>query len=342
MGLLIELASNGREAVDKVEQGGSAFDAILLDLEMPGMDGYQAARLIRQNPLYTKLPIIALTAHAMDGIWPLCQAAGMNDYVAKPIDSVELCKLLLRWIPARMASEEVLEAVATQTRHQQESRGYEQPAQPVTLPGIDVASALRRMNNNVQLFQNMLSIFYREFFAASTTIRTALDEQQEDGRKSARLFVHTIKGMAGNLSAEQLFLAARDLEDAIHEERREDWPPLLNRFDQALHQVMQTIQTYQAENRPETTTATIPPAFRPDEAAIRSGMQKLYGLINASHSDAEELLATLKPSLPTAESASEEMTQLEASLGQYDFEGALIPLKTIAHRLNIALGEDMG
>ena len=336
MGLLIESASCGREAVQKVEQGGP-FDAILMDLQMPGMDGYDATRAIRQNPRHAQLPIIAMTAHAMTDIWAKCHAVGMNGHVSKPIDSVALCKMLLRWIPARRASKKTVDEVSSQAAlRQQEVRPSTLSSFPTTLPGFDIPSALERMNNNPQFFRNMLLGFRREFFEAPKTIRTALEGQQEDGRTSARILAHTIKGMAGNLSAQQLFLAARDLEDSIHGEKRDAWPILLDTFDQAMDQVMQSIQTLEVEGEKNSVEDKTPGESRSNDTEVRSQVQKLYKLIRKSHSDAEGVFASLKLLLQR-EPVQEEMARLEACLNQYDFKGALRPLEVIAQIQNISL-----
>ncbi|MEO5363035.1 MAG: response regulator [Magnetococcus sp. DMHC-8] len=342
MGLLIELAANGREAVEKVAQEGAPFDAVLMDLEMPEMDGYQAARTIRQNPLHAGLPIIALTAHAMDGIWEQCRAAGMSDYLTKPIDNVELCKLLLRWIPARPVDPAMLEVMPTlgvapqQVIHEQASASTTlEPA--VGLPGFDVQSALQRLNNNGQLFRNLLLGLYRDCRDAAARMRADLNRPQEDGRQTARILAHTIKGMAGNLSAEQLFRAARDLEDGIHEARKGDWPALLDEFERALQEVLQSIQTHILQKGAGETGADPCDAPQLDDVAIAAQLQTLFRLIDTSHSGAGDVLAVLKPSLLRRAVSRELLEEMEESLAQYDFDHALPLLRAVAHALQVDL-----
>ncbi|MBF0399609.1 MAG: response regulator [Magnetococcales bacterium] len=341
MGLLIELASDGQEAVEKVQQTGTSFDAILMDLEMPGMDGYQATRLIRQSSRHAKLPIIAVTAHAMDGIWERCLAAGMNDHIAKPIDNVALCHLLLRWIPARIPSKEIIQAVAAQTKRlQQEASQTENDPLPASMPGVNLPAARQRMNNNAKLLREMYLSFLRDFSHVGEKIRADLEKGEEENRKAARMCAHTIKGMAGNLSAEQLYLAARDLEDEIHKGQKERWPARLELFEQAIQQVMASIQVHIA-GRTLGAEADSPPRGAPMEAeTIRLHVQKLYRLICANHSDAEDVFASLKAGWPV-DLLPEEMAQLESCLSQYDFEAALHPLQAIARHQGMTL-EAMG
>ncbi len=97
--MIVSLANNGREAVDAVQ--ANRFDAVLMDVQMPVMDGYTATRTIRRDPRFKDLPIIAMTAHAMAGDQEKSTAAGMNDHVTKPIDPNQLFATLARWIAAR-------------------------------------------------------------------------------------------------------------------------------------------------------------------------------------------------------------------------------------------------
>ncbi|MBF0161312.1 MAG: response regulator, partial [Magnetococcales bacterium] len=331
MGLEVELASSGWEAVRKVAQEGSRLDGVLMDLQMPEMDGFEATRAIRQDPASAQLPIIAMSAHAMNGIRETCHSAGMNGYIAKPVDRTELCTMLLRWIPAR----------------QPQTVAVKPPPVPAidadlwgttALPGLDLPSALRRVNHNSSLLRKLLREFRRDFLDAAGKMRTALEEQQEEGRTAARILAHKIKGMAGNLSAEPLFQAARALEDAIQAGERAAWPPLLERFEQALHQVMHAIQTVSAEDpdRAEAGEEESPGGHRLSDEELGVQMQKLHGLILKSRSSSKASFALLKPHLQST-GLQEEIRQLETSLDQYDFDGALRPLKTIAQAHNSVL-----
>ena len=98
-GLLVEVGRNGFEALDKLDQVAD-IDLVLMDIMMPGMDGLEATRLIRKNPRFIKLPIIAVTAKAMKDDQEQCLQAGANDYLAKPIDLDRLMSLLRVWMPA--------------------------------------------------------------------------------------------------------------------------------------------------------------------------------------------------------------------------------------------------
>ena len=96
-GLMVKIANNGREALDMIE--AEPFDLVLMDIQMPEMDGLEAARHLRANPKYRDLPVVAMTAHAMSGDRELSLEAGMNDHVTKPINLPELFSTLVRWIP---------------------------------------------------------------------------------------------------------------------------------------------------------------------------------------------------------------------------------------------------
>ncbi len=95
-GFQVDIAENGIQALDAVRT--KPYDVVLMDVQMPEMDGFEAARIIRQDPAFSKLPIIAITAHALDGDRKKCLAAGMNDYISKPIDADKLIATLNRWI----------------------------------------------------------------------------------------------------------------------------------------------------------------------------------------------------------------------------------------------------
>jgi len=233
-GVTISIANNGKEGVEAVEQG--AFDGILMDLQMPVMDGLEATRLIRQQNNFNDLPIIAMTANVMVGDREACLAAGMNDHVAKPIDLVDLFSVLDRWITASNPTD-VLTKQADDARHR--SKLHAEPESHLTIPlmaGIDCTDGLNRVNGNTKLYLKILGDFKEKYPNIDETIRDSLTA--DDVSTAARL-AHTIKGVAGSIGATALSDAATELERAIL--RHEPTTQVLESFTAALHVVVEAM-----------------------------------------------------------------------------------------------------
>ena len=150
-GFLVELASNGREAVERVRSG--RYDAVLMDIQMPVMDGLEATRELRADGRFGDLPVIAMTAHAMAGDREQSLAAGMNDHVTKPIDPDALFAVLLRVGPTGRA-----EGRHPQSQRQPEpTRARARPVAVEELPGIDRATGLQRVAGNEALYSQAVT-----------------------------------------------------------------------------------------------------------------------------------------------------------------------------------------
>ena len=202
-GFIVDLAENGRIAVDRV--GKAAYDIVLMDMQMPVMDGVTAAREIRKEPRFKDLPIVAMTANARQADRERCLAAGMNDHVAKPIEPEELWKALLKWIKPRHSTH-----VAAKTKPQA-------PAQadlPSSIEGLDMTDGLRRVRDKKPLYLSMLRKFVAGQKWAIPTISKALNNK--DWNDAERL-AHTLKGVSGNIGAIGLQQLAEELESAIKE-----------------------------------------------------------------------------------------------------------------------------
>jgi PAS domain S-box-containing protein len=233
-GLAVSLASDGHQAVEEVSKNN--FAAVIMDLQMPLMDGYQATQKIRLFKRREELPIIAMTAHAMPHDRERCLAVGMNDYVTKPIDPAVLVTALRRWIPSRVLP------VDGPSRDSAPTGGRIQ--MPDHLPGLDVKAGLGRLMGNCPLYLRVLSEFTRDFKNASLNLHRNMEEGD---LKSAERLAHTVKGVAGNLGATGLQKTAQDLEAAIQRGDGWGWSQPLQDFSLALNEVLQSAQTLFAD-----------------------------------------------------------------------------------------------
>ena len=229
-GLVVSIAGNGKEAVEKVKT--ETYDAVLMDIQMPVMGGFEATLEIRKHGRFKDLPIIAMTAHAMAGDREKSLEAGMNDHVTKPIDPEELFSALVRWIKpgARKISEDRCGFVTPADK--------EEDILPSELPGISITSGLSRVGGNKPLYAKLLCKFREGQQNAVPEIRAAL--RSGDVETAGRL-AHTVKGVSGNLGAESLYRAAAELEKAIKEGGKSIDPPL-TQFGSQLKIVMEGIK----------------------------------------------------------------------------------------------------
>ncbi|MBN4078281.1 response regulator [Nitrospina gracilis] len=204
-GMCVTIAGDGKEAVEKVTQ--SAFDCVFMDIQMPIMDGYEATRVIRKNEYLASLPILAMTANAMQGDREKCIDAGMNDHVAKPIDPKELYSALIKWIPAR-------EGIGQETTSSPERIQTTQTKEILPeLPGIDVDGGLERVNGNEKLYRKLLGNFYQTNKNTKLEIEKAL---KNGDIKLAERLVHTVKGVSSTIGADGLAEVSQPLETGLH------------------------------------------------------------------------------------------------------------------------------
>ncbi|MEI6206490.1 MAG: response regulator [Desulfuromonadales bacterium] len=204
-GTSVTIADNGKVAVEQLKT--QRFDLVLMDVQMPVMDGYEATRLIRSDESINSLPIIAMTAHAMAKDREKCLQSGMNDYISKPIVPSELYSVLSKWITRdyKVSKDSYAAPVL------QQANGLSIPL-PDSLPGISLAEGLRFQNNNKKLYLKMLNLFKDKKRTIVLEIRSCLAEG--DFETAGRL-AHSIKSAVGSIGAGELMYLAAELEVAI-------------------------------------------------------------------------------------------------------------------------------
>ncbi|NYE60187.1 signal transduction histidine kinase/ligand-binding sensor domain-containing protein/DNA-binding response OmpR family regulator/HPt (histidine-containing phosphotransfer) domain-containing protein [Duganella sp. 1224] len=226
-GVRVDLAGSGEEAARMTDAG--AYDAVLMDIQMPDMDGYQATALIRRNERHAALPIIAMTAHAVAGYRERCLERGMNDYVTKPIDPDTLYAVLATWVQPDLGRAEAAD-----------SERPLRPAAPVTpRAGIDMEAAMERLGGHGALLVQLLGLFAHDF---ESSLRQIHDAVHAGELARAADLVHRVRGAAGNLSATGLFASAGALEERLRAEPQ-SLAELLRAFVDDFNLVMNSART---------------------------------------------------------------------------------------------------
>ena len=306
-GAAVQVADNGRLAVAMLQAGApDAFDLVLMDLQMPEMDGLEATRHIRRDARLARLPVIAMTAHAMAGQRRQCSEAGMDDHIAKPVLPQQLAETILRHVRPRAQP-------GTPPASPADDSPPPPPA-PAGLPrvdGLDTEGGLRRCSGNTALYLRLLGRFADSHAGALADIDAAIAE----GRHAdAERHAHTLHGAAANLGAEALRLAARSLETALR--NGQPWADARDRMAR------------ECEALGRALASVLPPpaapaaADMPDAAAFDEALARLVHLLATADGTAPEAFRRLRPAL-TAHFGLSNVTKLSDALDQYDYDQAL-------------------
>ena len=221
-GLSVTLAANGEQAVEKLQ--AETFDAVLMDVQMPVLDGLEATRRLRRMEGLGALPVIAVTAHAMAQDRQRCLDAGMSDYISKPIDPHELKRLLVTWIHPR---QEIPPCPPPPVG--------DNVSLPASLPGISIKAGLQMCNGNHSLYRDMLLKFQASKRDDLHEIRAFLVNGDRD---TAGMMAHSMKSVAAIIGATDLSAAAMMLEEAIAQKRDDQLEAHMSTYVQTLDLVV--------------------------------------------------------------------------------------------------------
>lgn len=312
-GIEVAVAAHGREALDLLDTGAQ-FDGILMDCQMPVMDGYTATREIRRRPDGASLPIIAMTANAMDGDREKVLAVGMNDHIAKPLNVAVMFATIARWVhPAHPVALTVSPV----------NDGERAPPE-LRLPGVNTAAGLAVTQGDRALYARLL----RKFREANLEFPARFEAAQADRDPSAaERLAHSLKGTAGNIGAHEIQSAAADLETACRRDDAVLAATSIERIRRLLAPLLDAIERLPAEELPRPATSGF------ERVAALGTAQRLAASLAANDSratDEASQLAGLLQGSPLQSAAKEVLAAIEG----YDFDDAAARLRPLLERLS--------
>lgn len=336
MGMSVDVACNGQEVLAYLDKGGQ-YDGILMDVQMPELDGFTATQIIREHAAaQAGLPIIAMTAHAMKGDMEKCMAAGMDDYVTKPLDPDLLFQALARHIPQKQdggAPGTPSAAIKRNPAAPAVSEKAVPDAASVTDESLlNPAKGVRRVNGNESLYRRLLNDYMRTSPGSAEALEQAM--AAGDAAEAARL-AHTIKGASGNLSLIRLQRVAEQLEHAL---RAEDWPHAQQAFTDyrtTLNETARAIEEYgktadaQREQRPHAGVSEL------SMAEFTEKLEELDQMLASGSAGALRLTENLRKDIQ-AFSGEETADALFQQVTDYDFEEARTSVKKIRTHLSVS------
>jgi len=321
--LCIDQAENGAVAVQQLSK--TDYDLVLMDMQMPVMDGITATKAIRSNPRFTSLPIIAMTANAMDRDREMCLAAGMNGHLAKPIDSDKLLEALLRWIRPRAASASA--PASSSTLCASVSVSPPTLSGDLVIPGIDTASALKRTGGNRKRYESLLRRFADSQSHALDDIRAALAANDSP---TAQRHAHSLKGASANLGANALAEVAAAAEEAITSNHS-----IVSALESLSRSLSLTTASIHAALPADAAPAGTP-FPNADPFTVVQRLSQLKKLLEADDGDASDFLLEARPTLSLVLTSSE-IDSLSAYVGDFAYSDALRSISEIVARLSLRL-----
>lgn len=318
-GLKVDLAVNGEEAIHAIMGNPGIYDAVLMDMRMPVMDGFEAIKAIRREFSKEDLPIISTTAGGLADERERCLAIGANDYLPKPFLVTDICAILIRWIPvaARVPQEPgKVEENAGATDGGDEPGGHVDIELPARVDGVDLNAGLARTMGKRQLYASLLLDFARDNNTLGDEAAKAI---ADEALEHARFLVHSLVSTAGNIGADELAAIAGELEAAIvaKSDRVTD---LLLTFRTQLDRVVDAIGA--AGISPDPGPPSRPKAgvaFSPKEAALL--LEELSNMLEDQDLAAPERLDALA-SMLAGRGHDETLKRVRASLAALEFSDA--------------------
>jgi polar amino acid transport system substrate-binding protein len=318
-GLKVSCADNGVQAVETLS--ARPFDLVLMDIQMPEMDGYQATALIHAMDGREGLPILAMTAHAAQEDRQQSLAAGMAGHITKPIDPETLYQTLARFLPAAPQREPEQDVSDTAPLFESDP------------PELDHRNGLQRAGNNRGLYLDLLRSFVKNYHGGGRQIADAIDQQQY---AEAKQLTHTLRGLAGNIGAQPLGAATARLDYSLRRQQYEGLSPMVEAIQEQLEQTLLVMTRLLQQYPPEPKTS--PHSSHESPARLQYEIADL--LREGDVSVAERLplllqrLSDQQPEINQAPASRDLMERLQHEVEEFEFDEALDTLELLCIELS--------
>lgn len=307
LGLDISVASNGEEALEQAQK--AQFDLVLMDIQMPVMDGLEATLRLRELAEYQDTPIIAMTANAMQEDMERTESVGMNAHISKPIQPQVLLETLAQWITPKA---------------KQHSANIPLP----TIEGLNCEEALARVNGNKGLYQRLLKQFVEEQGGAFGEVLSLWQEQKYSDAADC---VHTFAGLVGNLGGAELFSLAQQLEVGLRGTNPEREEGLIARCQTQAEQLLAAISGFLAAD-PNEETSPQPSITNKGDSFFMASLDEIAELLQEGNSRATQAVSGLIGQSPHEYKA--ELQTLLIAAEEFEFEQALKALEELRTRVH--------
>ncbi|WP_374334409.1 PAS domain S-box protein [Leeia sp.] len=305
-GAQVSVANNGEEALQLLQaalHGDHPVDLVLMDIQMPDMDGLTATRLLREDPALARLPVLAMTAHAMKSERERCLRAGMNDHITKPIDPAAFYTTLSQWAGRGQIARPATSPPPAPV-----------PQVGIPIPGLDMDAAVHRMRGDIAFFRRMLA----RFVEGQRDCLFALQSELESGQMAdAERRAHTLRGVAATLGADALAEAANTLEQALHADQQARVADALHTLAAELKSILHHAAAWLAQQGDEAEATDVPP---------ETALQQLLTLLGECDAQACEMAAGMQDLL-RARLGAAGLLKLNQALSRFDFPAASAILK---------------